>query len=233
MSDPRFVLVHSPLVGPATWSWVAAALVGRGYQAVVPSFLGVFDGGAPYLPRCVDAVAAYTAELRGSIVLVGHSGAGPRLPQLATALPEPPSALVFVDGGLPADPSSVREEPSWFVDLVGRLARDGWLPKWSQWWGQDVMENAVPDPARRAAMEAELPRVPLDYFSENVPVPEGWDDDVLLAYLQFSPVFDADATAARERGWVVDRLAGSHLHMLVDPDAVANWLVGLSFPARG
>ena len=32
----RFVLLHSPLVGPATWRWVAEALRASGHHVAVP-----------------------------------------------------------------------------------------------------------------------------------------------------------------------------------------------------
>ena len=36
----RLLLVHSPLVGRATWDLVAADLAGRGYQVGVPDLTG-------------------------------------------------------------------------------------------------------------------------------------------------------------------------------------------------
>jgi sirohydrochlorin ferrochelatase len=39
--EPAWVLVHSPLVGPTSWSQAADELRRRGRAAVVPSLLGV------------------------------------------------------------------------------------------------------------------------------------------------------------------------------------------------
>ena len=56
-----FALVHSPLVGPTTWSPVARELKRRGREAVVPSLLGVADAAAPQWRHVPDAVQATTA----------------------------------------------------------------------------------------------------------------------------------------------------------------------------
>jgi hypothetical protein len=40
MGDEAFILVHSPLVGPSTWSPVARALEEGGHRVAVPSLLG-------------------------------------------------------------------------------------------------------------------------------------------------------------------------------------------------
>src|ERR671937_737858 len=99
---PVFVLVHSPLVGPATWTPVARELERRGRQAVVPSLFGVATAQPPRWRFCVDAVRAAAGDVRRPVVLVGHSGAGPLLAAIAGALGPTVSRLSFVDAGLPA-----------------------------------------------------------------------------------------------------------------------------------
>src|SRR5260370_4020450 len=47
----RLLLVHSPLVGRATWDLVAADLAGRGYQVGVPDLTGTVAAGAPAFSR--------------------------------------------------------------------------------------------------------------------------------------------------------------------------------------
>jgi hypothetical protein len=73
-----FVLVHSPLVGPSTWRWLAQELEAAGHRVSVSAV------PAPVAQRgwaaFADSVAAHTA---GGEVLVGHSGAGPLLPHIA------------------------------------------------------------------------------------------------------------------------------------------------------
>src|SRR5919197_5028072 len=74
---PVFVLIHSPLVGPTTWSAVAAELEQSGRQAVVPSLVGVADAPAPQWRHVVDAVRDASSPIEDPVVLVAHSGAGP------------------------------------------------------------------------------------------------------------------------------------------------------------
>src|SRR5215204_1961014 len=73
----RFVLIHSPSVGPRTWQPVAHRLAELGWAAAVPSLLHVTDGGPPFWPRVVDAVRGGlgTAEQSQGVVLVAHSTA--------------------------------------------------------------------------------------------------------------------------------------------------------------
>jgi len=47
----RLLLVHSPLVGRATWDLVAAGLAGRGYPVSVPDLTGTVTEGPPYCSR--------------------------------------------------------------------------------------------------------------------------------------------------------------------------------------
>jgi hypothetical protein len=98
----RFVLIHSPSVGPRTWQPVAHRLTDLGWEATVPS-LHVTDHGPPYWPRVVDAVRASlgTAEHGQGLVLVAHSNAGLFLPVITAALPGQVLGSIFVDAALP------------------------------------------------------------------------------------------------------------------------------------
>ena len=95
---PSLVLVHSPLVGPATWDALAPALVECGYSVVVPDMTSTVTQGAPYWARQVDIVTR--AVEVGPVVLIGHSGAGPLLPAMANASRQV-AACLFLDAGLP------------------------------------------------------------------------------------------------------------------------------------
>lgn len=228
MDDPTFVLVHSPIVGPATWLPVADALRADGRRVVVPSLLEVARS-AP--PRWQAAVAAIERGLPGvlakQIILVGHSGAGPLLPVIGSRLDTTVVAYVFVDASIPPPDGTTTAASADFLAVLEALAENGNLPPWSQWWGPDAMEKLVPDPTRRAAIEAELPRMPLRYFTESIPVPAGWDKTP-AAYLQFSPAYRDDAVVAEERGWPIHRIEGRHLHQTVAPVEVAETIVALT-----
>ena len=88
------------------------------------------------------------------------------------------------------------------------------------------MEALVPDPERRRQIVAELGSVPLTYLEEAPPPSDGPLGRV--TYLRFSSVYAATAEVARSRGWTVVQVDGEHLHMAVDPDAVAAELISIA-----
>jgi pimeloyl-ACP methyl ester carboxylesterase len=225
-----FVLVHSPLVGPNTWSPVARELERRGHRAVVPSLLA--PAGAP--PRDwrhdVEAARAAVRTLSEPIVLVGHSGGGLLLPVIADAVAAPISALIFVDSGVPARTGETPRVPPTFLDQLRTLAVDGMLPPWSSWFGEEAMRKLVADEALRAALAREMPSLPLAYLEQRIPSPAGWDR-LPCAYLLLSDAYREAADEARERGWRVEEIAGAqHLHIAVAPEAVTDALIRLSGP---
>lgn len=222
-----YVLLHSPLVGPASWRWVAAVMRDQGYEVLVPDMTGFHLAGAPYWPTYVDGVLAGISTDR-PIQLVAHSGAGLLLPVVADRLADQVEALIFAEAALPPWTGSATLAPAAMRSQLERMAVFGILPAWSKWWGDDAMDTLVPEPGRRAAMEAELPTLPLDYFDQVVPMPDGWADKVAGSYLWFSDVYEDDATRAADHGWPISRLSGGHLHMAVDPEAVALTLLGLA-----
>lgn len=204
-----YVLVHSPLVGPSTWSLVAERLEG-----VFPSLAEIAAAPRPRWRRAVDIVVDAARDL-DDVVLVGHSGAGALLPPIGKALGGRVSTYVFVDATLPSVPAN--EESRRRLEA---LAVDGVLPPWSEWFGPGVMKELVPDPIVRARIEADMPRLPLDYFDDHIPEPDAWDSAPCV-YIQFSPIYDPIAAEARRRGMHVELVAGGHLHMVVAPDVVA------------
>jgi hypothetical protein len=221
-----YVLIHSPVTGPRTWAPVAERLRAAGCEVAVPSLLGIGEGNPPFWPR---AVAAVTAAAEGAapgepLVLAAHSGAGVLLPAIAAALPRPVRCSVFVDATVPARTGVTPVVPGEFLEVLAGLAGpDGRLPRWTDWWADQDVAPLFPDAATREAVTAELPRLPLAFYREQVPVPTGWDP-ASGAYLHFSAAYDGEAREAAERGWPVRTLPGEHLHQLVDPAGVATVL---------
>ncbi|MEV4798653.1 alpha/beta hydrolase [Nonomuraea sp. NPDC049421] len=222
-----FVLVHSPSVGPSTWAPVAESLERRGHAAVVPDLTGISAGGAPYWPRVVEAVRAATPS-DGPVVLVAHSNAGFFLPVIKEGLGDRVVACVFADAHVPPGEGLITTAEKEFLPFLRDLAGpDGVLPRWTDWWDEEDVVAMLPDPAVRIRVAGEQPRLPLDYYTQPIPVPAGWDE-VRCSCLWYSPGYSAAAERAAERGWPVTRLPGLHLHQLIDPDGVTEALLKLS-----
>lgn len=178
--------------------------------------LGFADKGPPYVEALVARARAAIGT--GAAVLVGHSGAGPLLPAIGGA------GYVVVDGGLPPKRGDAPLAPPELLKHLDPLTTDGRLAPWSQWWGDGAMTHLVPDPTVRNEIEAELPMLPRAYFDERARAPDGWSTSP-AGYVQLSPAYAAEAHEARDRGWPVEVLDSGHLHMVVDPDAVADAIV--------
>ena len=231
---PLFVLVHSPTVGPSTWSPVAGQLVASGCDAAVPSLLPVGEGGPPFWPR---VVAAVTAGLAGTdpgqpVVLVAHSNAGVFIPVIGRGLARPVACSIFADATVPAASGHTPIADDQFLPFLRGLAGpDGRLPRWTDWWDEQDVAPLFPSPQAREVITGEQPRLPLAYYQEQVPAPAGWDDHP-CGYLQFSSGYQDQAQQARQRGWPVRSVPGEHLHQVVDPHGVARALLDLVASAR-
>jgi hypothetical protein len=230
-----FVLVHSPSVGPLTWAPVAERLRALGHEAVVPSLLQVGEGDPPFWPRAVEAVADATRDLVTGqlVVLVAHSNAGLLVPVLVRASARPVRGCLFVDAALPARTASTPAAPAELLDFLrGKVAADGRLPRWTDWWDDEDVAVLFPSPATQAAITAEQPRLPLAYYEQSLPVPSGWDD-MPCGYLLFGPPYEDEAADARDRGWLVEQLPGAHLNQVVEPDATTYRLIGMAARLTG
>jgi hypothetical protein len=225
---PVLVLIHSPSVGPGTWWPVAEQLHSQGITSVVPDLRTIGHGEPPYWPRVAAAVADQidTIDADGPLVLVAHSNAGLFLPTIHQGAPQPVAGAIFVDAGLPAEDGETPVAPPQFQARLSDLATDGMLPPWTDWWTPEDIAELLPDPALRAAVVAEQPRLPLAYYQQTLPVPTSWAS-VPAGYLQFCAGYEEEAGRARQAGWPVDHLPGEHLHQVVDPAAVTDRILSL------
>lgn len=217
--------MHSPLVGPTTWRWVAESLTEIGHDVDVPDLREAVASGRP--ERFITAAA----EVAGSgSAVVGHSGAGFFLPSIAVSMGSAGDGasgprLVFVDAGLP--PESGRSTPSAdFMDQLRAMAIDGILPPWFTWWGAGVMESLVPDRALRQLVEAEMPKVPLSFYETSVDQPKAWMDQQ-GAFLLLSDSYRTECERARAFGWPAVEMLGSHLDLVNRPSEVAGAILDL------
>ncbi|GAA5154098.1 hypothetical protein GCM10023340_37030 [Nocardioides marinquilinus] len=220
---PVLLLVPSPLLGPATWGPVAWWLRGRGHEVVVAD-------PTAHPPTPAGVVESVLAAAAGrAVVLVVHSNAGLFAPLLAERLDV--RATVYVDAALADGEGGVAAgtplAPPWLLDRVRALAGpDDVLPPWTAWWDDDAVAALLPDPATRAAVEAEQRRLPLAYLASTVPVPDGWTT-APAAYLALGDGYADEREQAGGHGWPVATLPGGHLHQLVDPAAVGGVVLDL------
>lgn len=225
----RFVLIHSPLVGPCTWSLTRDDMARRGIEVTLPSLSAADRGvtGPPYWPEHARAVARAVEASGddGPVVLVAHSGAGPVLPAIRQALSNQVTCYLFVDAGLPEDGRSRFDlfDSEEAVREFRAAGNSGLLPVWTE---ADLREE-IPNDEVRAAFVAELGPVPVGVYEEQLPVFDGWPD-APCGYLRFTPFYAEPADTARRLGWTVEAMPGGHFHMLVDPEGVTDRIVALA-----
>ena len=170
----------------------------------------------------VEALADAAAQqiCGAEVVLVGHSGGGLLLPAITERTGSSVAAWCFVDAPLPPIVGEVPVADADFLTFLTSLASHGVLPPWSTWWGQNTMKLLVPDDVVRRELAGEEPRLPLAYFQGSVrasaTVP------ATLGYVRLSALYEPHASAAESQGWPVYRFSEGHLHLVVDPGAVAD-----------
>lgn len=226
-NENLFVFVHSPLVGPLTWRLVASVVRRYNEGAIIPTLRDSQQAGEPFWTQHARSVAEALTQIPDStpLILSGHSGAGPLLPAIREALPNPVRAYVFVDAGIPKNGATRldlmrTEDPRWAEEFQSFLEDGGRFPAWSF----DDLQAVIPDAAVCREMIDELQPRGLDFFMEPIPVFAGWPDAPCV-YIQFSAAYDHPAAQARLAGWQYQRLEGGHFHMLVDPERVAEVII--------
>ena len=235
MTQVRFALLHSPLLGPMAWQGVARELTRRGHAADAPAWPPLSGIVGAFYPALVDGMVAALEPAAERLVLVAHSGAGALLPALAERLGDRVAGVIFADAILP------HPGRSWFDTAPAELreqlragAQMGELPAWDAWWPPGALERLVPDTGVREALTAELEPLPIGYFEEPAPAAPSPEP---AAYLQLSGAYDDEGEAAGRQGWPLVRLPLHHLAMLTDAEAVASALESLAArlaePAHG
>lgn len=206
------VVVPSPLLGVAVYSPFGRALTLRGYDVSIADpeiprgALGSDDGG-------VDALLdSLVAQCAGADLVVPHSNAGRFAPAIAERVG---AAVVYVDALLPGIGDS-----SGFAEFIqGKVADDGLLPGWTEWWPTEDLADVVPAEWLQVLEQAQ-PRLDPAFLLHDPPTPPTWYAQS-GAYLALGDGYRAEADAARALGWPVRELAAGHLHLVVDPEQVA------------
>lgn len=206
-------MLSSPLLGPAAWEPVRSELSRVGWDVVVAAHAGSPPGSADEVAAAFVAALAPTKDW----VLVPHSNAGLFAPVLARQ--RSVKAVVYVDARLPGSGRQPMSSAASLRFHAGLADDDGLLPLWSDWWDDDV-GYLFPSPESRRRCESEMRRLPLSYFSSDIDG-TGWDS-LPSAYLAFGDVYAAERNSSVEAGFPVATIeSAAHLHMLIDPAAVA------------
>jgi hypothetical protein len=225
--NTAYILIHSPLVGPLTWSLVADQMRGRSLDVIVPTLKDSPDSKEPFWKQHVESVSQALVDLQKNIpvTLVAHSGTGPLLPAIREMISNPIHAYVFVDAGIPRDGFSrldlMREEDlQWAEQFQAELERGDRFPNWSS----EALREIIPDEKLRDQLVAEIHPRGLDFFNEPIPVFQGWPD-ARCTYILFSSPYAGAELQARQLGWQTYTLEAGHFHMLVDPLAVTELIL--------
>lgn len=221
-----YALIHSPLVGDFTWSLVAEQMRRRGLDVIVPLLNDSPKSNEPYWKQHADSFAESLAAVPDDVpvTLVAHSGAGPLLPILRKSILNAVRAYVFVDAGIPHPATRLEmmksEDSDWAEQFQKYLEEGGRFPNWSS---EDLSE-ILPDKNICEKLVADLRPRALDFFTEPIPVLEGWPDAPCI-YILFSPPYQRAEIEARQLGWQTYQLEAGHFHMLVDPEAVTDIII--------
>ena len=222
---PVLVLVHSPLLGPSMWKWVAQELHDGGRSAVVPSLAPRPAVRSP-LWRHVCAEVNRASQPAETVVVVGHSAAGTLLPAVAESLSAEVAGMVFVDAFLPPSGGAASLVPAEFIAELRARATDDVLPPWSTWFGEGAMQDLVPDPGRQRELERDMPAVRLSSLLEPLPMPQHWERRSCAYVLLSAEPYARSAADARARGWPVAEIpGGKHLDPVRRPRDVVGALL--------
>jgi len=222
-----YILIHSPLVGPLTWTLVADQMRQKNIDVVVPTLIDSADSEIPFWKQHAKSVSQALAHIpvNTPLTLVAHSGAGPLLPVIRESLANPVNAYVFVDAGIPRDGATRLdlmkiEDPEWADQFQEELERGERFPTWSV----DDLRAVIPGELLRKQMVTEIRPRGLSFFTESIPVFGGWPDAACV-YIQFSAPYKQPAAQARGAGWPTYELEAGHFHMLVDPMTVTDLII--------
>jgi hypothetical protein len=219
-----FALLPSPLLGSVAWEPVRDALWARRLAAFVVALPAEVATPTQVLDAFVAAI-----PVGDEVVLVPHSNAGLYAPAVSASVRA--RATVFVDAALPSDSGPSPLAPPDFYSFLSTLADDeGLLPPWSRWCDPEDLDGLFPSEDWQRRVQQREPRLPLGYFSSTLSAPAGWPHRP-CAYLAFGDTYADEIARSSQSGWPVTSLEGGHLHLLHDPERVAEEIVALAHAA--
>jgi hypothetical protein len=226
---PVFVLIHSPLAGPATWGPVAKELTRRDVTAVTPTLSHRALPGRAYWQQHVSDVkrSLDVIPMGLPVILVAHSGAGVLLPVIREEIKHRVSGYIFVDALLPEDGKSRLDlfESEQAAAEFRQNAVDGKITPWTD----EDLKSVIPDPTLRGRVLDELKPIPLAIYEEKIQASAAWPD-APCGYIRFgqNQSYEKAASQAVGKGWPYEQMNGEHFHMLVDPKKITDILLRMA-----
>lgn len=218
------VLVHGAHGGGWQFRQVGAILEAKGWTVYRPTLSGL---GEHYntataeigLTTHIDDIVNFILfEDLHDVVLLGHSYAGIVVAGVADRIPERIKRLVYLDAFLPVDGESLMTTPRPDRDDISRFVKDGFIIRPNMKAGAPP-PRPVPQPYKtftetitlKNPAAAKVPGCSILTVAKGKR-PE--DDTFYDSYVR-----------AKDRGWPVRIMEGSHFPMLLQPEATAGLLM--------
>jgi len=221
------ILVHGAHGGGWQFKRVGAILEAKGWTVYRPTLSGL---GAHHHTATADIgltthiddiVNLILFEDLHNVVLLGHSYAGLVVTGVADRIPERIKRLVYLDAFLPVDGESLMTTPRPDArDDLAKLLKDGFIVR-------PNMKADAPPPR--------LVPQPVKTFTETITlknpaaakVPGSSILTVAKGKRPEDDTFYDSYVRAKDRGWPVRIMEGSHFPMLLQPEATAGLLLEL------
>jgi len=226
---PTFVLIHSPLQGPATLAPTRKALEKRGYAVKLPALTPAFAGAGPYYTRVGQAIGAETTNAGDGVVFVAHGPGGTLTSAAGAASQSPVLGVIFIEATFP------HPGRRWFdtvpIELEDRfkaLAKNGRIPTAFKFTAdqESAWKRNLGDSVYKT-LAAEQTELPLEFFNEKAP-PNDALRNVQIGYIQLRPG-DANHDDAVWMRWRTKQLdCKGSFPTMTDADKVAEAIEALS-----
>jgi pimeloyl-ACP methyl ester carboxylesterase len=234
MTQPTFVLVHGAWHGGWCWDTVCERLSAQGHACHAPTLRGLAHRSGELNPILsaddhVDDIAhlVEALDLR-RVVLALHSYAGMLGPALHERLRSRLAHIAWIEAVVPQPGRAMLDMvlPE-AAERYRRLAAehgDGWrIPP------PDPAQFGLPDARLRDEVAQRLTDQPLRTFAEPLRSAQADAMRVPCSYLlandRAGQPYAQHVARAEAAGWPVERIAGGHLLMLTQPEAVTGFLL--------
>jgi pimeloyl-ACP methyl ester carboxylesterase len=224
---PIMVLVHGASGGGWQFKQVAALMEAKGWQVYRPTLSGLGEyyhtatADIGLTTHIDDIVNFILFEDLHDVVLLGHSYAGIVVTGVADRMPERIKSLVYLDAFLPVDGESLMTTPRPDTDGISRFIKDGFIIR-PNMKADAPPPRLVPQPYKTftdtiALKNPAAAKIPGAFILTVAKDRRPEDDTFYNSYQR-----------ARDRGWPVEIMEGSHFPMLRQPEELAELLARIA-----